>query len=271
MTGRWRVFVVLVGCVAVLWAATGLDARLPRAAAAGPAPDASSTPAPSLAAAPVLYFVHLGDIWRFDAQAGAVSVFQGAGGACVGHVSWSADGRTVAWETRVWTEGQARSSVMVRRLPLTPSGPELLRTFADAASPAVSPDGLHLLYQAADAGRSSLMCVDLESDAAVTVMQGARNGAWVSVAEAPGEARLQVAFQIVGVQLDQPRHHQIAAAVDGARPQLRAPGNVGDDAVAQPDLSAQGLGRQHQRGIGKNGLGHRPPSCIRVCGRGARP
>ncbi len=203
MTGRWRVFVVLVGCVAVLWAATGLDARLPRAAAAGPAPDASSTPAPSLAAAPVLYFVHLGDIWRFDAQAGAVSVFQGAGGACVGHVSWSADGRTVAWETRVWTEGQARSSVMVRRLPLTPSGPELLRTFADAASPAVSPDGLHLLYQAADAGRSSLMCVDLESDAAVTVMQGARNGAWVSVAEAPGEARLQVAFDLPGEEPSQ--------------------------------------------------------------------
>jgi Tol biopolymer transport system component len=172
----------------VLCAGAHLHTQPARAEANGIAPEVSS--------APVLYFVHLGDIWRFDAQTGAASIYQIAGGSCAGHVSWSADGRTVAWETRVGAQGRARSSVVIRRPPLTPSGPTRLLTFPDAASPAVSPDGRYLLYEANDTGRMSLMCVDLDGASVTPVLQGARNGAWQSVDEASGDRRLQVAFDL---------------------------------------------------------------------------
>lgn len=188
MVRGWRAFVVLTACMVVLCAGAHLHTQPARAEANGIAPEVSS--------APVLYFVHLGDIWRFDAQTGAASIYQIAGGSCAGHVSWSADGRTVAWETRVGAQGRARSSVVIRRPPLTPSGPTRLLTFPDAASPAVSPDGRYLLYEANDNGRMSLMCVDLDGDSVTTVMQGARNGAWQSVDEASGDRRLQVAFDL---------------------------------------------------------------------------
>ena len=43
--------------------------------------------------------------------------------------------------------------------------------------------------------------------------------------------RLYVAFQIVGVQLDQPRQNKVALTVDGTRQGCTAFGDCGDPAI----------------------------------------
>ena len=80
-------------------------------------------------------------------------------------------------------------------------------------------------------------------------------------------ARLDVAFQVVGVQLDQAGHHQIAVAVDRARRHCRACGDVRDQAIDEAQAAAQDFARQDQRGIGKNRVGRHD---VLSCGRHVR-
>jgi hypothetical protein len=69
-------------------------------------------------------------------------------------------------------------------------------------------------------------------------------------------ARLDMAFQIVGMQLDQAGHHQIAAAVDGARRNGRTRLDCADHAVGKMKAAAKGLTGQNKQGIGKYGISH---------------
>jgi lysophospholipase L1-like esterase len=138
-----------------------------------PASAASATPAPS-----VLYFVHLGDIWRYDVGLGVVEVVEPADGRCIGHLSWSADGTALAWEEKTFDDGRELSRVFFRRQSSTPSGQAQVADLSDATSPAVSPDGRYLLYEKGDGGAPSLAFFDSEGGPVPSPLAGARNGAW---------------------------------------------------------------------------------------------
>src|SRR5665647_1052047 len=108
-------------------------------------------------AASVLYFVHLGDIWRYDAGLGAVEVVEPADGRCIGHLSWSADGKALAWEEKTSVDGSERSRVVFLRQPSTPGGSTSALDFSEGATPAVSSDGRYLLYEKDNGNVSSLV------------------------------------------------------------------------------------------------------------------
>lgn len=176
-TGR-RILIVVVGLVAAFSAFFALAAASPQAASAAP-----------------LYFIHLGDIWCWDAESGAVEVVEPAAGACIGDVSWSADGRALAWEVRTWEGGRKRSRVVFSRQSSSTGGFKDVWTFPDAASPAVSPDGRYLLFETRDGDRTSLTFFDSVGGQVPQPLPNACNGSWVVAA---GGAALQVAFDREG-------------------------------------------------------------------------
>ena len=64
-------------------------------------------------------------------------------------------------------------------------------------------------------------------------------------------ARLNMPFQIVGVQLHQPRHHIIASAIHGASWHVAPLSDLGDDAIGHGDAPRDHLIRQHDLRIGQ--------------------
>ena len=76
----------------------------------------------------------------------------------------------------------------------------------------------------------------------------------------PG-ARLDVPFQIVGMQLDQPRQHQIAVAIHRPRRDAAAAVHRRNHPAPQPQTAVQHFTFQHQSGVGTDPAGGR-------CGHG---
>ena len=72
----------------------------------------------------------------------------------------------------------------------------------------------------------------------------------------PG-ARLDVPFQIVGMQFHQPRQHQIAVAIDRRRRDAAAAVHRRNHPAPQPLAAVYHLARQHQSGVGKDQVGGR--------------
>ena len=75
-------------------------------------------------------------------------------------------------------------------------------------------------------------------------------------ANGPAHARprLQVALEVVGVQLDQAGREQVALAVHRAARDVSPLVHLGDDATAQHDAPAHRLARKHQHGAREDGL-----------------
>jgi hypothetical protein len=69
-------------------------------------------------------------------------------------------------------------------------------------------------------------------------------------------ARLDVSLEIVGVQLDQSGHHQIALAVHGPCGYRSARCDLGDATVPQTQRSRQHLIWQDKGSVGQNRVGH---------------
>ncbi|OIQ74874.1 hypothetical protein GALL_434710 [mine drainage metagenome] len=69
-------------------------------------------------------------------------------------------------------------------------------------------------------------------------------------------ARLNVAFQIVGVQLDQPRCNQVALAIHRAHRNAGAVGNLGDMAIHHTHSAPARFVGQNQRGVGEDKIRH---------------
>ena len=89
----------------------------------------------------------------------------------------------------------------------------------------------------------------------------------------PGDlwARLDVAFQVVGVKLDQAGQNEVTAAINRTGRNHAAFGNVGDPAFGQANAAAQHLAFQDQRCIGESRFGHCPFSCRGVVPRRRLP
>ena len=187
-------------------------------------------PASAAPAASVLYFVHLGDIWRYDAGLGTVDVAEPADGRSVGDLSWSADGKVLAWEEKTSADGREQTRVFLRRQSLTPDGKAQVLDFADAASPAVSPDGRYLMYEKNAGSAESLMFFDSQGGSVPSPLPGARNGNW---ARSSDGAALQVAFDREGTGSTTP-----AAAGQGFYVLDFATGHETQRAVTGADTSA---------------------------------
>ncbi len=170
-----------------LWPIIGVLAAASIILLAGP----MIPPASAASVAPVLYFVHLGDIWRYDAGLGAVDVVEQADGRSLGHLSWSADGRTLAWEEKNSADGREQSRVFFRRESSNPGGQARVWDFSAAASPAVSPDGRYLLYEKGDGDTTSIAFFDSQGGPVPSPLLGTRNGSW---ARSSDGATLLVAF-----------------------------------------------------------------------------
>ncbi len=174
-TGRGALFRVLV----FLWAlATAVAVWATPAAAEGP-PTVAQASAGDVVPAPVFFFVHLGDIWRYEESAG-VSMVVPAEGKALGHPSWSLDGGALAWEERETIGGDRRETVVFVGPPAGTGGGQVNWVIEGASSPAVSPDGRFVLYETSLAGgTTSLHVVDAAGKPVVSI-KGARNGCWVA-------------------------------------------------------------------------------------------
>ena len=128
---------------------------------------------------PVLYVVHLGDIWRYDSGSQTAEIAVPAEGKSIGHPSWSLDEAALAWEEREVVDGRLRSRVVFRGPADLPGGPRTTWTVDDALSPAVSPDGRYVLYQTAEGAGTSLHVLDSAGQPVLDI-ENARNGCWVS-------------------------------------------------------------------------------------------
>jgi hypothetical protein len=155
-------------------------APLPTSHADAPAPPASLD---QILPAPVLYFVHLGDIWRYDDGSREATIAVLADGKAIGHPSWSFDDGALAWEEREVVAGQSRSRVVFRGAPDLPGGQQTTWTIEDASSPAVSPDGRYVLCQTGEGSSCRLDVFDCKGEPVLSIAD-ARDGCWVS----PGSA-----------------------------------------------------------------------------------
>jgi lysophospholipase L1-like esterase len=165
---RGVVFSVLASAV-IIWVATNLVA---------PSPVFAQVSAENPARIPVFFFVHLGDIWRYQESVGVTMVVP-ANGRALGHPSWSLDGAALAWEEREVVGGERRDRVVFERRPSPIGEGQASWVAEEASSPAVSPDGRYVMYETASArGATSLQIVDA-AGRAVASIEGAQNGCWV--------------------------------------------------------------------------------------------
>ena len=193
--------VLLALLAALLLFAVAPPAALVPSASAEAAPTAVEAPLDAAVTAPLLYFVHLGDIWRYEESAG-VSMVVPAEGKALGHPSGSADGAALAWEERVTVGGERRTTVVFVG-PSARAGAEPVNWVVEgASSPAVSPDGHYVLYETSANGVASIQVVD-SAGAPVLTIAGAENGSWVlgqtsatseSEAEASAAGGLAIVF-----------------------------------------------------------------------------
>lgn len=182
--------------------------------------------------APVLYFVHLGDIWRYDDESGEATIAVPAEGKAIGHPSWSLVDSALAWEEREVVAGERRSRVVFRGPPDLPGGQQNVWTVEGASSPAVSPDGRYLLYQTAEGDSTSLQVLDTVGEPVLSIAN-AQNGCWVA---SGSEAGPLIAFdRSDGASLtnsgfylfDLSSGEESPAPVTGARAPQAGPGGAG--------------------------------------------
>jgi hypothetical protein len=145
--------------------------------AADGSPTIARASAGDVVRAPVFFFVHLGDIWRYEESAG-VSMVVPAEGKALGHPSWSLDGAALAWEETEMVGGRQEHTVVFAETSPGAGAQEVKWITEDASSPAVSPDGRYVLYETSPGnGTTSLRVVDATGRPVVSIM-GGRNGCW---------------------------------------------------------------------------------------------
>ena len=100
----------------------------------------------ALAAAPQsdIYFVHLGDIWKYDGMTDTASLVVPGEGYSLGQPAWSLDGRGLAWLVDAYNYGWLK---YVETATL-PGGVSQEHGWGNVSHVAVSPDGSKLLDQA---------------------------------------------------------------------------------------------------------------------------
>ncbi len=167
------------GSCSFLWALAAFVAVLLTPVAAEGSPIIARASAGDVVPAPVFFFVHLGDIWRYDESAG-VSMVVPAEGKALGHPSWSLDGAALAWEEREMVGGHRYDTVVFVGPPSGAGGEQVEWIIEDASSPAVSPDGRYVLYETSSgSGATSLRVVDAAGRPVATI-KGGRNGCWIA-------------------------------------------------------------------------------------------
>lgn len=134
---------------------------LPALAAAAPSPD--------------VYFVYLGDVWRSDGTSLTTSQFYTVDSESVGNVSWSTDGRTVAFEQQLGI-GDFDSKVIIRESASVATG--TFHWIPSASAPVPSPDGTDILYETWSLGGPTLGIYDVFTASTTTSLFGAYAGTW---------------------------------------------------------------------------------------------